>query len=406
MTEAGLSVEVVAARAGVSVEFVRHLLQLEILSSDPGTGLTAADVRRVRVVEALHGAGLSLDGLATAMQDGVLSLDFVEQPAYERYDSLTDITFRQISESQGLPLDLLLVVREAAGGPLAEPDDRIRESEMPVIAAGALMLKHGIRPENLAWSLRVQGESLRRLAETEADWWSTDLLAPLLREGVPMAEIGRRTAVISSELAPAGDETILALYHAHQAKAWLRNIFDGFETALTSRGLQTHVERPPAIAFLDISGYTRLTEEHGDEAARDLATNLGHIVRRASAQHGGQTVKWLGDGVMFHFPEPWRGVVACLEMSDAVDGAGLPPAHVGISAGPVLSQGGDFFGRTVNAASRIAGYARQGEVLVSREVVDATPSLAGAVAFEPIGPVELKGLAGALDLYRALPAAV
>jgi adenylate cyclase len=105
---------------------------------------------------------------------------------------------------------------------------------------------------------------------------------------------------------------------------------------------------------------------------------------------------------MFHFPEPSRGVVACLEMSSTVISAGLPPAHVGISAGPVLAQGGDYFGRTVNAASRIAGYARQGEVLVSHEVVEAAPSLEGSVAFESIGPVELKGLSGALSLYRAV----
>jgi class 3 adenylate cyclase len=402
MTDAGLSVEFVAARSGASEDFVRQLLELGILTPEPGIGLTDADVRRVRVVEALDGAGLSLDGLAQGIRANVLSLDFVEQPAYHRYDSLTERTFREVSVSSGIPLELLLTVREVVGGPQPEPDDRIRESELPVIAAGERMLAQGVRPENVTWSLRIYGESLRRLAETEADWWSTDILGPLLRAGLPMAEIGRRTAAVGEDLAPAGDEAVLAIYHAHQAKAWLRNIYEGFEAALTGRGLHARVVRPPAIAFLDISGYTRLTEEHGDEAARDLATNLGQIVRRASAQHGGQTVKWLGDGVMFHFPEPWRGVIACLEMTSAVGVAGLPPAHVGISAGPVLSQSGDFFGRTVNAASRIAGYARQGEVLVSHDVVEATPTLSGTVAFEPIGPVELKGLSGTLDLYRAV----
>jgi adenylate cyclase len=404
VAESGLSEETVVARSGASPEFVRRLLELGILAPRPGVGLTEADVRRVRVVEALDGAGLSLDGLAQAMRTGLLSLDFVEQPPYERWDSLTLMTFREISQTRGLPLDLLLVVREAGGGAEAQPDDRVRESELPVIAACEAMLRHGVRPERMVWSLRVHGESLRRLAETEADWWGSDILAPLIKAGVPMAEIGRRTAVISSELAPAGDETLLALYHAQQAKAWMRNIFEGFEATLASQGLQARVERPPAIAFLDISGYTRLTEERGDEAARDVAASLGQIVRRCSAQHGGRTVKWLGDGVMFHFPEPARGVVACLEMTTVVSEAGLPPAHVGISAGPVLSQGGDFFGRTVNAASRIAGYARQGEVLVSRDVVEAAPSLAGTVAFEAIGPVELKGLSEALDLYRAVRA--
>jgi class 3 adenylate cyclase len=252
--------------------------------------------------------------------------------------------------------------------------------------------------------MRIHGESLRRMAETEADYWSTDILGPMMRAGTSMAEVGRRTAEISTELSNLGDAAVLAMYHTHQANAWLRNIYEGFEAALASRGLQAHVERPPAIAFLDISGYTRLTEERGDEAARDLASTLSVIVRRTSTQHGGRTVKWLGDGVMFHFPEPARGVLACLEMTRTVAEAGLPPAHVGIEAGPVLAQGGDYFGRTVNAASRIAGYARQGEVLVSHEVVEAVPSLEGEVAFEAIGPVELKGLSGALSLYRAVRA--
>ena len=406
MTDPGLSIETVAARSGASPEYVQRLLGLGILIPVPGVGLTEADVRRVRVVESLDGAGLSLDGLAEAMGIGVLSLDFVEQPAYHRYDSLTGSTFREVSQQRGIPLDLLLIVREASSGGEAQPDDRVRESELPVIDAGEVLLRHGVRPEVLAWSMRIHGESLRRMAETEADYWSTDILGPMMRAGASMTEVGRRTAEISTELSDLGDGAVLAMYHTHQANAWLRNIYEGFEAALASRGLQAHVDRPPAIAFLDISGYTRLTEERGDEAARDLASTLSVIVRRTSAQHGGRTVKWLGDGVMFHFPEPSRGVVACLEMSSTVISAGLPPAHVGISAGPVLAQGGDYFGRTVNAASRIAGYARQGEVLVSHEVVEAAPSLEGSVAFESIGPVELKGLSGALSLYRAVRSSV
>ncbi len=81
--------------------------------------------------------------------------------------------------------------------------------------------------------------------------------------------------------------------------------------------------------------------------------------------------------------------MAALEMLEAVTTGALPPAHVGIHAGPVVFQEGDYFGRTVNVAARIADYARPGEVLVSQEVADEvgrTP-----VAFAEIGPVELKG---------------
>ena len=115
--------------------------------------------------------------------------------------------------------------------------------------------------------------------------------------------------------------------------------------------------------------------------------------------HGGKPVKWLGDGVMFHFRDPGPGVLAALEMVEGAREVDLPPAHVGLHAGPVLFQEGDYFGRTVNVASRIADYARQGEVLVSQDVVDATEGL--PVEFESIGPVELKGLTEAIPLSVA-----
>jgi adenylate cyclase len=123
------------------------------------------------------------------------------------------------------------------------------------------------------------------------------------------------------------------------------------------------MDRPPAICFLDISGYTQLTEERGDEAAAELVERLARMVRRSSQEHRGSPVKWLGDGVMFYFREPKDAVLAALEMVEQVGNHGLPPAHVGIHAGPVVFQEGDYFGRTVNLAARIADFARPGEVV-------------------------------------------
>ena len=79
--------------------------------------------------------------------------------------------------------------------------------------------------------------------------------------------------------------------------------------------------------------------------------------------------------------------------------AGLPPAHVGLHAGPVIFQEGDYYGQTVNLASRIADYAQAGEVIVSQEVVDASND--ASVAFRDVGPVELKGVPGARRLFAA-----
>jgi adenylate cyclase len=102
---------------------------------------------------------------------------------------------------------------------------------------------------------------------------------------------------------------------------------------------------------------------------------------------------------MFFFHEPGPAVHAAIEMMEDISGHGLPPAHVGVHAGPVVTQGGDYFGRTVNIASRIAEYARPGELLVSQEVVDASDL--DDVTFTEVGPVELKGVSSPIRLHIA-----
>jgi class 3 adenylate cyclase len=99
------------------------------------------------------------------------------------------------------------------------------------------------------------------------------------------------------------------------------------------------------------------------------------------------------------FRRPGQAVVAALEMVERTPQAGLPPAHVGLHAGPVVFQDGDYFGRTVNLAARIAGHAGPGQVLVSDQVVAECAD--GQVAFEPIGPVPLKGVTDPVPLHRA-----
>src|SRR5437879_6959594 len=84
---------------------------------------------------------------------------------------------------------------------------------------------------------------------------------------------------------------------------------------------------------------------------------------------------------------------------EGVAAEAIPPAHVGIDAGRVVFQEGDYFGRTVNIAARIAEYARPGEVLVSQEVVDASHGT--PVSFTEIGPIELKGVSSTLRLHTA-----
>jgi adenylate cyclase len=222
---------------------------------------------------------------------------------------------------------------------------------------------------------------------------------PLLASGMTEGEMLAAQADVGSRIAPLIEQALLVIYHGQQEHAWNQSFVEDVEGSLERAGLYRRLDRPPAVCFLDITGYTRLTEERGDEAAADLAARLATLVRRSSQAQGGTPVKWLGDGVMFYFREPAAAVLAAVAMVEGVGRQGLPPAHVGIHAGPVVFQEGDYFGRTVNLAARIAEYARPGEVLVSQEVVHAADG--GPVTFTEVGPVELKGVPGPLRLYTA-----
>jgi class 3 adenylate cyclase len=389
-----------AESAGVTRDFVGRLVELGILTPDRDRTFSRADVRRVRLVETLDRAGVPLDGVAAAMRRGELSLAFMDQPFYERFASLTSMTFRELASQTGIPVELLMLAREAIGFAQPEPDDRVREDEQSLAAVIRRLIATGSRPAVIERLLRVWGESLGRIGETEGDWWRSEMEMPLLASGMSEGEVLKTANRLSTELSEVLEQAILTIYRAQHEHAATKNIVETIETALAKAGVYSRLERPPGVCFLDITGYTRLTEERGDEAAAELAARLGRLVRRASARHAGRPVKWLGDGVMFYFPDPGPAVVAAIDMVDGVRDAGLPPAHVGLHAGPVLFQEGDYFGRTVNVAARIAEYARPGEILVSQEVVD----LAGAppdVAFRLIGPVELKGVAGAVALHAA-----
>ncbi len=389
--------ESAAERVGVEPSYLDRLVELGILVPEEPDRFSAGDVRRVLMAKSLEDAGIPLDGVAAAIQRGALSLAFLDAASYERFAALAAETFRQVSDRTGIPLELLMVIREAIGMAQPSPDDRLREDEMAVVPFIELQVAEGFRPVAIERLLRVQGDSTRRITEQEAAWWTSEVIEPAMAAGMGPEEIGN--ADLADRSSPLSEQAVLAMYHAQQARAWTANIIEGFETLMEKAGIHSRLERLPAICFLDITGYTRLTQERGDDAAADLATTVARLVQRSSVQHGGRPIKWLGDGVMFYFGDPGPGVRAALEMVDGLAAAGLPPAHVGLHAGPVLFQEGDYFGQTVNLTARIADYARQGEVLVTQAVADASQE--DGITFADIGPVELKGVSGTVHLLRA-----
>ncbi|MGH8914321.1 MAG: adenylate/guanylate cyclase domain-containing protein [Acidimicrobiia bacterium] len=389
----------VAHKAGVDLAYVDRLVDLGMLRPADGDVFSSGDVRRARWIHNFEQAGVPLEGVASAVRKGTLSFAYLDVSAFDWFAGLTSTTFEELSDRRGIPFELLAVVREAFGYAEPRPEDYVREDELAVMAAVELQISFGFRPVVIESLLRVYADSLRRLVEAETHWYRTEVELPLLESGMTEREMMTAQAEIGSRLVPRFEQALVAMYHGQQERTWTKSAVEDVEGALEKAGLYSRLNHPPAVSFLDLTGYTRLTEEEGDEAAADLAAELRALVRRSSLEHGGESVKWLGDGVMFYFPDPSQGLMAALEMVEGVAAQGLPPARVGIHAGPVIFQEGDYFGRTVNIAARMADYARPGEVLVSQEMVESASAI--PVKFDPIGPVHLKGVTDPLPLYTA-----
>ena len=397
----GLSAAELADLAGVTRGEVERLVGLGILAARDGAGpFTQADVPKVRLATACERAGLPMEGIASAVRAGRLSFAFLEGTPFRRWAVRSGRTYRQVSDDTGVPLETLGAALESMGFARAGPDEPMREDELEVVPLVAHALSSGIF--DLPWLTRLgraHVEGLRLIATAWGDAYQARFEGPVLAAGGDQRAAMERAAQLSIGFLPLGDPALLAMYHRQEELLWTEGLVERIEHELEQAGMLGRPGRVPAMLFLDLVGYTRLTEERGDAAAAALAESLAVLVDWSAREHDGTPVKWLGDGVMFHYRTPAGAVRSALELVERLPAAGLPPAHAGVAAGPVVVQGGDYFGRTVNLAARIAGHAGPGQVLVSDQVVAECGD--GPVVFEPIGPVPLKGVADPVPLHRA-----
>jgi adenylate cyclase len=396
-----LSASGLADLAGVTQGEVERLVDLGILVARDGAGpFLAADVQKVRLATACERAGLPMVGIAEAIRAGRLSFAFLEAAPFRRWAVRSTRTYRQVSQETGVPLELLGGALESMGFARMTPDEPIREDELAVVPF--VQLGHTTGVLDLAWLTRLgraHADGLRLIATAWGDVYQARFEGPVLESGGDQQTAMEQAAQISVDFLPLVDPMLLAIYRRQQELVWTEGLVERIERELERAGALGRPGRVPAMCFLDLVGYTRLTEERGDQAAAALAEALAVLVDRSSREHGGVPVKWLGDGVMVYFREPAGAVLSALRMVAQLPQAGLPPAHVGVAAGPVVVQGGDYFGRTVNLAARIAARADAGQVLVSQSVVEsASPE---GVSFVELGELRLEGFARPVRLLEA-----
>jgi adenylate cyclase len=391
-----------ADEAGVSEDRVRWLTDAGILHPEGPGSFVWADVFRVKMVSALLDTGLSEEMLIRSVNEGWLRLEFAGEYLPYEPGPRSARTFAAFVGDAGSRAQRLPAVFETMGQPPPDPDAPIHvdEEEMlrrfldlwgaapddDTMLRAARLLAEGARVASVGWVELVGeqfGEPAReRMVRGEIEEFPDEV---------------RRKYTTAANLVPELFRWLSARYLERRS---VEGIVEGFERFLALKDLTPMPEpqAPPAVVFVDLSGFTELTEERGDRIAVRSAAALQQRAHSVATEHGGRLVKLLGDGAMLRMPDAERGLSAALGLVAAMDEVGTPRAHAGVHAGPVIERDLDLFGRTVNLASRISDAARPGEVLASEAVAEALAG--GRFQFEPLAQTELKGIAEPTALYR------
>jgi adenylate cyclase len=394
-----LSEEELAKRAGTTIEHVRDLVRMGLLEPEAGA-FRRRDVMHVRVVQELEAKGMDAKALASAVASGHLELGYLESSM--RRLPRTDRTFAEFSKELAIPFETLQTLYAAFGLPRPREDEYVREEDAAMLKALPVLLGAGVGEGDVLRVVRIWGDSARRVAQFQTHYFHNTIEEPFRRRGLRDNEAFEAAIFeVGLRMGHSGEQMLSWLFRRHAEAFFAAHQFDHVETALEEAGVRQKAPRGvEATAFADLSGYTRLTEEAGDDVAARVSLTLAQLVNEVAAEHQGEVVKMLGDGVHFHFRDPADAVRASLDIVEAVRPRGLPPAHVGVNAGPMIYDEGDYFGRTVNIAARIASQAAANQVFVGEDLVRDTEPIGFRV--QRVGEFQLKGIARAVTIYEAV----
>lgn len=396
------SAEEIAAEAGVSQDRLEWLVSIGICRPQAPDAFRYGDIFRAKLVSALLDAGLSEAVLERAAAEGWLNLDHIDGYMPIEPGPRSDRTFADFAASTKRA-SIVPAIYEMFGLPRPNPGSPIHIEEESMlqrllegwrlsndddtVLRAARLFGEGTRLAMIGW-VELLAEQIGRPAQERFVRGEIDRFPPEI-----MLAVG--TLV---RLAP---ELFAWLSQRYVEQEFTANIVEGIEVFMAARHLtpMPKMAPPPAIVFVDLSGFTKLTEERGDEAAVRTATRLQRDAETVARRRGGRLVKLLGDGALLRFSEAKASVQAALDLVEALEPRGSLAAHAGIDTGPVVERDLDVFGGTVNLASRIASVAGGGEVLTSRAVANAVndPSL----RFERVDQRRLKGIGELVTLYRA-----
>jgi adenylate cyclase len=328
MSETAMTGAELSKGSGAAPQFIRRLVDLGIVPSrDEERPFVLGDIHRVRLAQAFERSGIPLEAIGTAIASGHLSFGFVDQ-MFIYHAPLTGKTFREIAEDLGLPLETLTRLYAMWGLPRPAPDDVVREDDAPTFREWKAVFPPEVLNEQLlTQGARLFGEATDRLADWGMALYYAYIEAPMLAAGMSAQETMDAASAFAKLGIPVMERQLAWLLRRKLEHNAFQHIVEHVENAVEAAGAAPPMPtRPPAICFIDLSGYTALTEEVGDQVAAERAGTLGTLIQELAHTRGGRVVKLLGDGAMLQFPDASTAVRCGLEMVEQVEQAGRPRA--------------------------------------------------------------------------------
>jgi adenylate cyclase len=344
---------------------------------------------RLALLNQLADEGVSLEELKRAVEENRLVLLTVERV----FDSGTEhYTAPQIAELAGLEQDFLLRLLRALGAPIPEDDQPVyADADLEAAKRAKLFLDAGLPKEGVLETSRLIGISMANLADANREMVGEVFTEP----GIDERELALRYAEAARTMSPLLGETLLHAYRIHLREAIRRAVVTEAELAEGRFGTDEMT-----IAFADLVGFTRLGESLDIEQIGDLTGRLFELASDA-AQPPVRLVKMIGDAAMFASRESQPLLDAVVGLVECVGREEIPPLRAGAARGQALGRGGDWYGRPVNLAARITGFARPDSVVVDQSVKDSiTQSNGRPFDFSFAGKRSFKGIEGQVSVHR------
>ena len=344
---------------------------------------------RLALLEELEADGATLEEMRDAVAAGRLTLLPVERAlagAGPRY------TLHEVAERAGIGIELLQRFSAALGVPYPDPDQRsLTDADIGAAQRIRAFRDAGLPEDGMLQVARTIGMGMSRIAEANREI----IVRTLMQPGDTERDLAHRFAAAAEHMLPQVGPTLLYTFQAHLLEQIRRDVIG--EADLASGEIRGTAQL--AVCFADLVEFTRLGEEIAPEELGSVAGRLEEMAT-AVAEPPVRLVKMIGDAAMMVCVEAEPMLEAATRLIEAAEAEGdeFPYLRAGLAYGPTLAQAGDYYGRSVNLASRITGVARPGSVLVDAATKD---RVEGEFTYSFAGERRLKGIDSRVKLFRA-----